>query len=270
MISEWTSSTAWWIVSDCAGTDGSRAMVSVEPTGSTNGDVHAVAGLPSTACQPVASGLPVSRFEEVAAVSPVSEPSTSSVARRSSRSVTAASVDSARGSVSRRTIDGSGSLRHRSSGSVRSRVRTSETGVDGSARSSTPVGTSTTSRLAPRPSSAKPTADGPVSVPPGRGATDVIVMLTPPVGRPSITCPGATRERSSSATSTGADEPSSAAMRTPVIIRLATVSCGCSSVSCPSMGDTSSRSPTGSARSPTTHAVDGSPSTAMAGRCSGR
>ena len=243
-------------------------MVRLEPTACPNGVVHAVARSPSTALVPRASGTPVRRrLATGRPVQPAMASINTSPARSASRRVTVASNARATGNENSRRRLLSGSARQRLVGRTRSRVITIATGRVSSMSSRGRCGRRVYS-AATGPSSANPTALKPLSVPSGRSATASMVSVT---GTPAATatgCPGATNDRSSRSTMT--EPPPAGWTRTRVMERLLSGRWSCNRVSAPSVDDSSIDSPTGFARSATRHAVLASPSTAMAGRSSGR
>ncbi len=166
-----------------------------------------------------------------------------------------------------RASRGSGSDRQRSVGLTHSRWKTMAIGESGGAPSSAVVGGCTHS-CATGPSSAKPTHSSPVSGAPGRSPKPVIVIVTSDPCLTVTACPG---EVSDSGPSSTCFTSPSTAMSTEVIISLKASpwawSRTNSSVVAPS---TVIDSPMGSHLWPMRQAVDGSPSTAIAARASGR
>ena len=246
---------------------GANPTVSVEPTAEPNGVVHEVVRSPSTALDPRAAGTPMSRPSAVAPPVRASVSMMASGARASRRRVTVASNARSVGSENTRRKTGSGSERHRSVGSTRSRVSTRASGRSSSTSSSGAAGGRIHS-VDTGPSSANPTALGPESVPPSRAPMAVISTTTRTPASTGTPWPGAIIDESSRSTRRGVSSPT--VIRTWVIRLVASERCCWSRTSCPSVVDTEIVWPTGSARSATRHAVDGSPSTAIAARSSGR
>ena len=232
--------------------------------------VHAVAGSPSIAWAPVDCGSPVSRRFDVAVATPASRLRTSSAARSLRRSVTRGEKSRSEPSVKSRTIFGSGSLRHLLSGigsqacQTRWPAESSPTTLVASVGNVDNLGVRAEAELG-EPDRRRP---GIGRIGAGDDAGDRDANERRAGGhrrcvarRPSTSCRRARRLAMEHCRSRV--EPwRSSATRRPVAIATTRASTGRRSPRC------SDRS--GLNLSPTTHAVDGSPSTAIAGRSSGR